>query len=93
MVLCRATSCYSADKQIYLVDHSRIQDMDETKTTAVLPGVTGLTDLPDQSEPENYSCWLKEETNCVQKVLSQCIHLRGISWGHVLQAVRNSSII
>ena len=53
--------------------------MDETETTAVLPGVTGLPDWSDQSEPENCSSWLKEETNCVQKVLSQCIHLRGIS--------------
>ena len=70
--------------------------MDETETTAVLPGVTGLTGLPDQSDRsdlENCSSWLKEETNCVQKVLSQCIHLRSISWGHVLQAVRNSSTI
>jgi len=67
--------------------------MDETEITTVLPGVTGLPDRSDRSEPENYSSWLKEETNCVQKVLSQCIHLRGISWGHVLQAVRNSSTI
>jgi hypothetical protein len=70
--------------------------MDEMETTAVLPGVTGLTGLADRShrsELENCSSWLKEETNCVQKVLSQCIHLRGISWGHVLQAVRNSSTI
>ena len=67
--------------------------MDETETTAVLPGVTGLPDRSDRSEPENCSSWLKEETNCVQKVPSQCIHLRGISWGHVLQAVRNSSTI
>jgi len=38
--------------------------MDETETTAVLPGVTGLTGLPDwsdRSEPENRSSWLKEE--------------------------------
>jgi len=70
--------------------------MDKTDITAVLPGVTGLTGLPDRSdrsEPENYSSWLKEETNCVQKVLSQCIHLRSISWGDVLQEVRNSSTI
>ena len=50
--------------------------MDKTETTAVQPGMTGLTGLPDRSEPENCSSWLKEETNCVQKVLSQCIHLK-----------------
>jgi len=45
-------SCFSADKQIYLVNHSKVQDMDKWKPTAVLPGVTGLTGLPDRSEPE-----------------------------------------
>jgi len=89
-------SYLSADKKILLANHSKGQDMDKVKPTAVLTGVTGLTGHPDRSdrsEPENCSSWLKEETNSVQKVLSQCIHLRGISWGHVLQAVRNSSTI
>jgi len=48
-------SYFSAGKKIYLVNHSRVQDMDKLKTTAVLPGVTGLTGLPDRSdrsEPE-----------------------------------------
>ena len=89
-------SCFSADEQVYLISHPLKQDMDKVKPTAVLTGVTGLTGHPDRSdrsEPENCSIQKKQERSRLQKVLSQCIYLRSISWGHVLQAVRESSTI
>jgi len=86
-------SYLSADKKILLANHSKGQDMDKVKPTAVLTGVTGLTGQPDRSEPENCSIQKKQERSCLQKVLSQCIYLRSILWGHVLQAVIKSSTI
>ena len=89
-------SYLSADKKILLANHSKGQDMEKVKPTAVLTGVTGLTGHPDRSdrsEPENCSIQKKQERSRLQKVLSQCIYLRSISWGHVLQAVRKSSTI
>ena len=35
----------SADKKIHQANHSRVQDMNKLRATAVLPGVTGLTGL------------------------------------------------
>ena len=66
--------------------------MNKTRTTAVLPGVTGLTGLPDRSVPENCKqSKEKKRKEVIYKILSQCMCLKGISWGHVLQAVKNSS--
>ena len=86
-------SYLSADKKILLANHSKGQDMDKVKPTAVLTGVTGRTGQPDRSEPENCSIQKKQERSCLQKVLSQYICFIGISWGHVLHAVRESSTI
>jgi len=71
-------SCFSADKQIYLVNHSRVQDVDKTRPTVVLPGVTGLTGLPDrsdQSEPEKLQKWEERRKKLSTKVSSQCMWL------------------
>ena len=35
-------SCFSADKKIHLVNHSKGQDMDKLRLAVVLTGVTGL---------------------------------------------------
>ena len=79
--------------QIYLVNYSRVQDVDKTRPTVVLPGVTGLPDWSDQSEPEKLQKWEERRKKLSTKVSSQCMWLGGISWGHVLQTVRNSSTI
>ena len=68
-LLCRAMSCFSADKQIYLVDHSRVQDMDKTRPTAVLASVTGLTGLCQRTASSQEKKEKKLSTRCF---LSAC---------------------